>query len=300
VRAYLAGAVPEVMLHLRNMGLLDLDVLTVAGQPLGQTLQWWEHSERRKRLRELLYQQDGIDPDDVIMPPDRARAKGLTGTITLPQGNLAPQGSVIKSTAIDPSLADADGVYRKTGPARVFIGERAAIAAIRAGVVKPGDVMAVICAGPLGSGMEETLQVTGALKNLSWGKHVAVITDGRFSGVSTGACLGHVGPEALAGGPIGKLLDGDVIRIVIDRRRLEGSLDLIGQADTPAAQQSPEFGNRLLAERPLRPDLAPYCDLPDDTRLWAALQDVSGGTWAGCVFDTGQILRALEAGRRSR
>lgn len=300
VRAYLAGGVPEVMLHLRDMGLLDLDVLTVAGQPLGQTLAWWEHSERRKRLRELLPQQDGIDPDDVIMPPDRARARGLTGTITLPQGNLAPQGCVIKSTAIDPSLVDADGVYRKTGPARVFIGERAGIAAIRDGLVKPGDIMAVICAGPLGSGMEETLQVTGALKNLSWGKHVAVITDGRFSGVSTGACIGHVGPEALAGGPLGKLRDGDIIRIVIDRRRLEGSLDLIGQVDTPAAQQSPEFGRRLLAQRPLRPDLTSYADLPDDTRLWAALQEASGGTWAGCVFDTEQILRTLAAGQHSQ
>ncbi len=233
VRAYLAGGVPEVMLHLRELDLLDLNVLTVTGGSLGQTLDWWEQSDRRKRLRDVLYQKDGIDPDDVIMPPDRARDAGLTGTITLPQGNLAPQGAVIKSTAIDPTLADADGVYRKTGPARVFIGERAGIQAIRDGLVQPGDIMAVICAGPLGSGMEETLQVTGALKNLSWGKHIAVLTDGRFSGVSTGACIGHIGPEALAGGPIGKLHDGDIIQIVIDRNRLEGSIDLIGEADTP-------------------------------------------------------------------
>ncbi len=299
VRAYLAGGVPEVMLHLRGLDLLDLDVLTVAGQPLGQTLDWWERSERRRRLRETLQQKDGVDPEDVILPPERARARGLTGTITLPQGNLAPEGAVIKSTAIDPSLVDTDGVYRKTGPVRVLIGERAGIQAIRDGVVHPGDIMAVICAGPLGSGMEETLQVTGALKNLSWGKHVAVITDGRFSGVSTGACIGHIGPEALAGGPLGKLRDGDIIRIEIDRNRLEGSLDLIGQADTPTAQRSPELGRRILAERSLRSDLAPYSDLPDDTRLWAALQAVSGGTWAGCVFDTRQILRTLEAGRRN-
>lgn len=224
--------------------------------------------------------------------------RGLTGTITLPQGNLAPQGAVIKSTAIDPTLADADGVYRKTGPARVFIGERAGIQAIRDGLVQPGDIMAVICAGPLGSGMEETLQVTGALKNLSWGKHIAVLTDGRFSGVSTGACIGHIGPEALAGGPIGKLHDGDIVQIVIDRNRLEGSIDLIGEADTPPEERSPELGSRILAQRPPRPDLAPYADMPDDTRLWAALQEISGGTWAGCVFDTRQILRTLEAGRR--
>ena len=147
--------------------------------------------------------------------------------------------------------------------------------------------------------MEETLQVTGALKNLSWGKHVAVLTDGRFSGVSTGACIGHVGPEALAGGPIGKLRDGDIIQIVIDRNRLEGSIDLVGEAQTPAEKRSPELGSRILAQRPLRPDLAPYSDMPDDTRLWAALQEISGGTWAGCVYDTGQILRTLEAGRRS-
>lgn len=298
VRVYLAGGVPEVMLHLRRLGLLDLDVLTVAGQFLGRTLDWWDKSDRRRRLREMLRQKDGIDPDDVIMPPARARERGLTGTITLPQGNLAPQGSAIKSTAIDPSLADTDGVYRKTGPARVFIGERAAIQAIRAGTVRPGDIMAVICAGPLGSGMEETLQVTGALKNLSWGKHVAVITDGRFSGVSTGACIGHVGPEALAGGPIGKLRDGDILQIVIDRNRLEGSIDLVGAADTPSEQRSPEFGSRILAQRSLRPDLAPYSDMPDDTRLWAALQGISGGTWAGCVYDTSRILSTLEAGQR--
>jgi putative YjhG/YagF family dehydratase len=299
VRAYLAGGVPEVMLHLRGLGLLDLDVLTILDQPLGKTLDWWEGSERRRRLREALQQKDGVDPDDVILPPDRAQARGLTGTITLPQGNLAPQGAAIKSTAIDPALVDADGVYRKTGPAPVFIGERAGIQAIRAGRMQPGDIMAVICAGPLGSGMEETLEVTGALKNLSWGKHVAVLTDGRFSGVSTGACIGHIGPEALAGGPIGKLLDGDIIQIVIDRNRLEGRIDLIGAADTPPERRGPEVGNRLLAERRPRPDLAPYPDLPDDTRLWAALQEVSGGTWAGCVFDVREILRTLQAGRRN-
>jgi putative YjhG/YagF family dehydratase len=299
VRAYLAGGVPEVMLHLRRLGLLDLDALTVTGLSLGQTLEWWEGSERRRRLREVLQQKDGIDPDDVILSPDRARAKGLTGTITLPQGNLAPQGAAIKSTAIDPALVDPDGVYRKTGPARVFIGERAGIQAIRAGQVQPGDIMVVICAGPLGSGMEETLEVTGALKNLSWGKHVAVLTDGRFSGVSTGACIGHIGPEALAGGPIGKLHDGDIVQIIIDRNRLEGSIDLIGAADTPIERRSLELGTCILAERRPRPDLAPYPDLPDDTRLWAALQEVSGGTWAGCVFDVREILRTLQAGRRN-
>lgn len=297
VRAFLAGGVPEVMLHLRELGLLELDALTITGETLGATLDWWEGCERRRRLRAILAQKDGIDPDDVIMPPERARRRGLTSTLTLPRGNLAPQGAVIKSTAIDPSLVSADGIYDKVGPARVFIGERAGIGAIKAGRIRPGDIVVVICAGPLGSGMEETLQVTGALKHLSWGKDVAVITDGRFSGVSTGACIGHVGPEALAGGPIGKLQDGDIIQIIIDREKLEGSIDLIGQAETPDGQRGPELGARILAERRPRNDLAAYPDIPDDTRLWAALQETSGGTWSGCVYDVEKILDTLRAGQ---
>lgn len=299
VRAYLAGGVPEVMLHLRPLGLLALDAPTVLGEPLGRLLDWWETAERRKRLRDLLYQEDGVDPDEVIMSPQRARQRALTGTITLPQGNLAPEGSVVKSTAIDPSLLESDGLYHHVGPARVFVGERAGIGAIKDGKVRPGDVVVVIGAGPLGSGMEETLQVTGALKHLSWGKHVAVVTDGRFSGVSTGACIGHVGPEALAGGPLGKVLDGDIIQISIDCKRLSGSVDVVGDAHTPAEQQGPELGRRILAGREPRADLRAYRDLPDDTRLWAALQDISGGTWAGCVFDVQTILKTLEAGKRA-
>src|SRR5207248_2484437 len=132
-----------------------------------------------------------------------------------------------KSTSIDPSVVDADGVYRKTGPARLFTTEKAVIAAIKSkgeDRIRPGDVIVLICRGPMGSGMEEIYQVTSALKHLPWGKQVALITDARFSGVSTGACIGHVGPEALAGGPIGKIADGDQIRIVVDRNNLEGSV----------------------------------------------------------------------------
>ena len=299
VRAFLAGGVPEVMLHLRALDLLELDALTISGQTLGEMLDWWQKSERRMRLREILLERGNVDPDDVILPPEKARKFGLTSTLTLPQGNLAPEGSVIKSTAIDPTLVDADGVYRKVGPARVFVGEGAAIRAIKEGEVQPGDIMVIICTGPLGSGMEETFQVTGALKHLSWGKHVAVITDGRFSGVSTGACIGHVGPEALAGGPLGKVLDGDIIQIVIDRKSLEGTVDLVGEANTPPKEQSPERGAQILTQRPPRSDLAPHRDLPDDTRLWAALQETSGGTWAGCVFDVEKILDTLKAGHYS-
>jgi putative YjhG/YagF family dehydratase len=297
VRVFLAGGVPEVMLHLRRAGLLEEDCLTVSGERLGRLLDWWEGSERRRTLRERLRRADGVDPDDVIMDPERARGRGLTSTVTFPRGNLAPEGSVIKSTAIDPSVADRDGVYRKVGPARVFTRERAAIAAIkRAGSdgIKPGDVLVLMCRGPLGAGMEEIYQITAALKHLSWGKHVAVLTDARFSGVSTGACIGHIGPEALAGGPIGKLRDGDVVQIVVDRQRLEGSIDLVGEGDR---RFDPAEGARVLAARAPWPDLAPDPDLPDDTRLWAALQQVGGGTWGGCVYDVDAIVAAL-GGRR--
>ena len=294
VRVFMAGGVPEVMLHLRRLKLLDESCLTVTGESLGKTLDWWEYSERRLRLRTLLHDQDGIDPDDVIMSPARAKERGLTSTVVFPRGNLAPHGSVIKSTAIDPCVVDPDCVYRKTGPARVFTTERAAIKAIKDGRIKPGDVIVLICRGPMGAGMEETYQITGALRYLPFGKDVAVITDARFSGVSTGACVGHVGPEALAGGPIGKVLDDDVVRIIIDRARLTGSLDLVG---AHGHIHGPEWGTQELARRHPRPDLVPDPNLPADTRLWAALQEASGGTWGGCVYDAEEIVRRLSTSR---
>ncbi|HEX3358739.1 MAG TPA: YjhG/YagF family D-xylonate dehydratase, partial [Tepidisphaeraceae bacterium] len=226
VRVFLAGGVPEVMLHLRELNLLHEDCFTVAGQPWGKLLDWWKTSDRRHRLRDRLHA-DGIDPDTVIMSPKLAAERGLTSTVTFPGGNLAPQGSVIKSTAIDPSVVGPDNVFRMTGPARVFVTERTAIAAVKEGRIHPGDIIVLICRGPMGAGMEETYQLTSALKHLPYGKHVAVITDARFSGVSTGACIGHVGPEALDNGPIGKLLEGDTIRIIIDRRELHGTIDLV-------------------------------------------------------------------------
>ncbi|MGQ0637195.1 MAG: YjhG/YagF family D-xylonate dehydratase [Planctomycetaceae bacterium] len=297
VRFFLAGGVPELMLHLKRLGLLELDALTVTGRTLGENLEWWEHSERRRRLRALLFERDGINPDDVIMSPETARARGLTSTVTFPTGNLAPEGSVIKSTAIDPSVVDADGVYRKTGPARVFTTERAAIAAIKgqtgAKPIQPGDVIVLICRGPAGSGMEEIYQITSALRYLKFGKQVAVITDARFSGVSTGACIGHVGPEALAGGPIGKVRDGDLIRIVVDRNQLTGSIDFVG---SPAEPLTSEQAARVLAARKPAVDLQPDPDLPSDTRLWALLQQVSGGTWEGCVYDVDRIETVVRAG----
>ena len=293
VRVFLAGGVPEVMLQLRELGLLDLSVLTVTGKTLGENLEWWEKSERRVRFRELLLELDGVDADEVIFAPAQAKARGMSGTLVFPRGNLAPEGSVLKATAIDPSVIDANGVYHLEGPARVFVSEKLAIAAIKQGAVNAGDVMVLTGIGPMGTGMEETYQVTGALKHLPHGKQVALLTDARFSGVSTGACIGHIGPEGLAGGPIGKILDGDLIRIHIDCRRIEGSIDLIGDGER---RFSADEGASLLASRATRDDLAANAALPDDTRLWAALQQASGGTWGGCVYDSDRIMKLLEAG----
>ena len=291
VRMYLAGGVPELMLHLRTLGLLKLDVMTAAGQKLGDILEWWEASDRRAALREELIKRDNVQPDDVIMPAEKARERGLTSTVCFPTGNIAPEGSVIKSTAIDASVVDDDGVYRKTGPARVFTSERDAISVIKKGGIKAGDIIVLICRGPLGAGMEETYQLTSALRYLKFGKEVAIITDARFSGVSTGACIGHVGPEALADGPIGKLRDGDLIRIEIDRNTLEGQMDFIGDGKKTF---SPEEGAAVLARRAPTVKLAADPDLPDDTRLWAILQKFGGGTWGGCVYDVDAIEAALK------
>jgi len=291
VQVFLAGGVPEVMLHLREAGLLDTSVMTVSGESLGASLDWWRESPRRYELRRNLTERDGIDPDDVIMTPDRARSRGLTSTICFPIGNLAPEGSVIKSTAIDPSLVDEKNIYRHLGPARVFVTEEAAIQAIKSGQVTHGDVIVLICGGPAGAGMQEIYQITSALKQLPHCKHVAVLTDARFSGVSTGACIGHISPEALAGGPIGKIQEGDRIEIVIDRESLTGSLHLVGDADEIFGA---EEGSRRLAQRKPRADLRPHPQLPDDTRLWAALVHASGGVWGGCVYDVDKIVSQLK------
>ena len=296
VQVFLAGGVPEVMLHLRRMGALDTKVQTVEGITLDEQLNAWESSERRVTLRRLLRDRDGIDADDVIMAPDTALARGMTPTVCFPHGNLAPEGSVIKSTAIDRSVIGGDGVYRLKGPAKVFLTEPAAIAAIKANRVKAGDVLVLICRGPMGAGMEETYQLTGALRYLPFGKHVAVVTDARFSGVSTGACIGHVSPEALAGGAIGRVRDNDLIDIVVNTRTLEGSLNFVGEDGIDVGTDE---GTRILDRRAPRPDLAPDRNLPDDTRIWAALQSVSGGAWGGSVYDVEAILRVIDAGKKA-
>jgi putative YjhG/YagF family dehydratase len=298
VEVYMAGGVPEVMLHLRRLGLLNLEATTASGEKLDAVLDWWEQSERRQAARQALAA-TGVAPDLVILSPDAARREGLSSTLVFPTGNLAPQGSVVKATAIDPEVIGADNVYRKRGRARVFTSEQAAIQAIKGQLgppIQPGDVLVYIGGGPLGTGMEETYQLTSALKYLPWGKHIPLLTDARFSGVSTGACVGHIGPEALAGGPIGRLRDGDLLEIVIDREKLAGWVNLVGADGQELTAQE---AARVLQERTPHPDLHPHPGLPDDTRLWAALQSVSGGAWAGAVYDVDAILRVLEAGKQA-
>jgi xylonate dehydratase len=285
VRLFLAGGVPEVAYHLREAGLFRGQALTATGMTWNEAIDRWMKSERREVCRDRLRVLDGVDPDTVILPPAKAKTSGMTSTVCFPKGNLCPEGSVIKATAIDPTVVDSDGVYRKQGPARVFVSERDAIAAVKGQTdhpIKAGDVIVLIGRGPLGCGMEETYQITSALKYLSFGKEVSLVTDARFSGVSTGACIGHVGPEALAGGPIAKVRDGDVIDIVVDRVRLTGHVNLVA-----------EDAEALLAGRAPHPDLKVDPAMPDDTRLWAALQQVGGGTWGGCVYDVDAIIRSL-------
>jgi dihydroxyacid dehydratase/phosphogluconate dehydratase len=162
--------------------------------------------------------------------------------------------------------------------------------------VREGDVIVLIGTGPSGTGMQETAQITTALRFLPWGKHVALLTDARFSGLSTGACIGHIGPEALDGGPVGRVRDDDLIEILIDRSRLTASVNLVQVGDVPLDNDA---ATALLHSRTPHTGLAPHTQLPDDTRLWAALQRVSGGTWAGCVFDVDRIVEVLDAGVRA-
>ena len=300
VQVFAAGGVPEVMLHLRDMGLLDTDVMTVSGEKLEHNLNWWRESKRRTASQNRLKMLD-VDPSDVIMDVDKARKSGLTSTIVFPVGNFAPQGSVIKATSIDPELIDEDNVYRHLSRARVFVSETDAIRAIKGqsgSPVQSGDIIVLIGCGPMGTGMEETYQLTAALKYIPWGKHVPVLTDARFSGVSTGACIGHIAPEALAGGPVGKLRDGDLIEIVIDRKALSGSINFVGRGDE---RYTPEKAAKILINRKSHPGLKSAEKLPDDTRLWAALQNACGGTWAGCVYDVDEIIGIINTGlSRSR
>ncbi|HEY3758009.1 MAG TPA: YjhG/YagF family D-xylonate dehydratase [Opitutaceae bacterium] len=282
VQVFLAGGVPEVMLQLRDRGVLRLEAKTVTGQSIGENLAWWEKSERRERFKARLRELDGIDASQVIYSPAAAKAAGLASTVSFLRGNLAPEGALVKSTAIDAALLGPDGVFLHEGPARVFGSEADAIAALKAtgeNGVAPGEILVLFGVGP-SCGMPETYQITSALKYVASLKGTVLLTDGRFSGVSTGPCIGHISPEAAAGGPLGKLRDGDLLRVRIDTRNLEGAVDFIGSAAE-------------LAARGPSAQLRPHPSLPDDTRLWAALQSVSGGSWGGCVYDVNTICEML-------
>ena len=179
---------------------------------------------------------------------------------------------------------------------KVFVSEEDGIKAIKNGDIVKGDIMCVIGGGPLGTGMEETYQLTSALRYLPFGKYVTLLTDARFSGVSTGACIGHIGPEALAGGPIGKLRTGDVVEVIIDRKHLTGSINFLGTLKHPL---TPEEGAAELAARPLHPEVKPHPKLPADSAMWAAMQAASGGTWQGCVYDPEAICKVIQAGLKA-
>ena len=235
----------------------------------------------------------------MIHTRQQAAAKGMTSTLCFPLGNLAPEGSVIKSTSIDPAVLDENGVYNLTGSARVFTTEREAVRAVKGlghKKVSPGDVIILSGRGPMGAGMEEVAQVALALKHLTWGKEVALLTDARFSGVSTGACVGHISPEALADGPIGKIRDNDLIQIRIDTRNLCGSIDFVGSDKNTL---SPELALRALETRCPNEELEPDPRLHADTELWAALQNISGGTWGGSVYDSKKIIDVIKAGEKA-
>lgn len=294
--AFLAGGVPEVLRHLGRLGLLNTSTRTVSGKTVGEVIDWWDDSERRYAVRRTLQKTHGIDPDQVIMDAPTAKRQGMTSTLAFPTGNVAPEGAIVKSTAIDPSVLDSHGIYHHRGCAKVFTTEHAAILAIKEGRIEEGDILVLAGRGPAGTGMEETAQLTAALKYLPFGKHVTLITDARFSGFSTGACIGQVSPEALAGGPIGKLRDGDLLDVVIDTHQLTGAIDFVGSSRHLV---SPDEGRAILRDRPMHPDIRPDPDLPDDTRLWAALQAVSGGPWRGSIYDVDRILEVLSAGQKS-
>jgi putative YjhG/YagF family dehydratase len=303
---YAAGGVPEVMMHLRKLGLLKEECLTVTGKKLGENLDTWEQGgkmysweaeNKRNRRQQVRFNLQAFNPDahpdQVILSPEEAKKANMKSTLTFPSGNLAPEGAVIKSGAIAPEMIGDNGIYYKKGVAKVFVTEADAIKAINHGDVKPGHIVILMGTGPSGTGMEETFQITGALKQLSFGKEIALITDGRFSGVSTGACIGHVGPEALVGGPISKVQDGDIIEIKIDCDHLSGSINLVASCNDPNTELSEAEIAQLFSIRSPHPQLRPHPALPNDIKIWAATQS---GIWDGCVQDADRILKIMKAG----
>jgi dihydroxy-acid dehydratase len=195
------GGVPVIMRALLDAGLLHGDCLTVTG----------------KTMAENLADIEAPDPDGTILKASQ-EAIAPTGGITILSGSLAPEGAVVKNAGVPVEVFE--------GTARVFEREQEAMAALEDGTIQAGDVVVIRYEGPKGGpGMREMLMITGAIKGAGLGKDVLLITDGRFSGGTTGLCVGHVAPEAVDGGPIGLLRDGDRIRIDIPNRALDVLVD---------------------------------------------------------------------------
>ncbi len=196
-----AGGVYAVLKELSKLNLLDPDVLTVSGNTMGENIA------------------DAVNRDPSVIRPVED-PYSATGGIAVLKGNLAPEGSVVKRSAVLPEMLVHEG------PARVFDCEEDAQAAINAGKIKPGDVVVIRYEGPKGGpGMREMLNPTSAIMGMGLGNSVALITDGRFSGATRGACIGHVSPEAASGGVIGVVKEGDIISINIPENTLELKVD---------------------------------------------------------------------------
>lgn len=220
-----AGGIPRIQWEIRD--LLHLDVLTVTGKTLGENLE-------ELRARGYFDQADAwlqnykLQRSDVIKPAGEAHAKGSIAVLT---GNLAPEGAVVKYSAV------AEKMRYHRGPALVFDSEEEAHAAIVKGQVQAGSVLIIRYEGPRGSGMPEMLMTTEALVNAGLGESVALVTDGRFSGATRGPCIGHVSPEAAAGGPLALVADGDIIEIDIPAHRLQ-LVGIEGEILSPAAVEA--------------------------------------------------------------
>ena len=211
------GGVPVVMKALLDAGLLHGDCLTVTGQTMAENLAHIAPPDPDGKVLRAL--------DNPIHP---------TGGITILHGSLAPEGAVVKSAGFDSDVFE--------GTARVFERERAALDALEDGTITHGDAVVIRYEGPKGGpGMREMLAITGAIKGAGLGKDVLLLTDGRFSGGTTGLCVGHVAPEAVDGGPIAFLRDGDRIRLDV----ADGTLDVLVDAD--------EFASRREGFTPLPP-----------------------------------------------
>ena len=217
-----AGGVYAVMNELAKRDLLDLSCMTVTGRTVGENIAGCEATDH-----------------ETIRPVDDPYSE--TGGIAVLRGNLAPDGCVVKRSAVAPEMLVHEG------PARVFESEEEAQAAIDAGRINPGDVVVIRYEGPKGGpGMREMLNPTSAIMGMGLGESVALITDGRFSGATRGACLGHVSPEAASGGPIGIVREGDVISIDIPNYSVELRID------------QEEFDRRMAEFEPERKELSGY------------------------------------------